>query len=845
MKRLRCRKLNNNGSTLVFVVVAIIFIGLLASLILALSASSFKMRTVDYSSRQNFYEGEEYSGKIYSNLGMNAIGILGEAYVNTMGKINTDTIYGKQELNNYLKKVFYKNMVIYLGIAPNTASDADVASIAKAYDSAEVIALSEKLQNIADSSKKLVSVKICGDVVCKIDGGTRTTDTGEETYPTIVINDVRLQYLDTTTTGNGFESDYTFDIVIQYPEWDFTFVNPASAASDVDTFLDYVLISNGKIEFKEGSSRTVYGCVATGSNSYVTDNDSSDNGLWITGATVNFKPNDANRYNELAIVVSDNVRINSTQNFASSMLISGETANMYDEQADDLWCNSVILGDSKSTTLYTKESAFTSSNANLFIRDDLQLDADYSRALITGGSYFGYGNNNLIEGANVQNASSAIIVNGKYANLKMSNLNQINVLGLAYINLGGTIYRTGESITVKGNQDLYLIPESLMGTNVSNPIKAGSSSEGRFNADVLKNNLLSNTWLTDYLDTTTPFIAKTANVNGVSYTFYYFRFSTVDAQNRFAANVMSAGGSSDAVRTEIRERVLDNLAVMNDRVMNKTALTENDKLIISAGTDGGFFTVGADVTSAITGDQDKAKGTENISAGNLAAITLDTYTFQRKYTLMKCLLMPVYNTNLSNYSSIDRVDLRWKHNKWPTDYSYTGSEAVYNDGLNNSAVSNFIDIARLNNYVNKAKLAGNAYYSCEHDGRELRYYNDDVIVDSSFGSVSVLVVDGNVTVTAAFKGLIMATGQITVTGSGDLQSDPEVVDKLMRAEQKQGSGHTNCMGDQIARSDVFYFYPVTGSTSIYGDSINQLKYSDVLYYNNWRKYGVEEPVAAP
>lgn len=839
MKRLRSQKLNSKGSTLVFVIVAIIFIGLLASLILALSASSFKMRTVDYSSRQNFYEGEEYSGKIYSNLGMNAIGILGEAYVNTMGKINTDTIYGQQQLNDYLKKVFYKNMVVYLGMASNTASDADIETVTKAYDTAEVIALTEKLQNIADSSKKLVNVKICGDVVCKINGGTRTTATGEETYPTIVINDVRLQYLDTTTTGNGFESDYTFDIVIQYPEWDFTFVNPASAASDVDTFLDYVLISNGKLQFADGAARTVSGCVATGSNSYVTDNDSTDNGLWITGSTVTFRENTANRYNKLAVVVSDNVRIDSTQMNTSSMILEGNSG-------DNLWCNSVILGDAKSTTLYTKESGFKSSNANLYIRDDLQLDADYSNASITGGSYFGYGNNNLIEGNNTQNASSAIIVNGKYASLRMENLRQINVLGLAYINLGGTIYRTGESITIKGNQDIYLIPESLMGANVSNPIKAGSSSEGRFNADTLTNNLLSNEWLSGYLDSSSPFITKSAVINGVSYTFYYFRFSTVDAQNRFAADVMSASGNGNVVRTEIRERVLDNLAVMNDRVINKTSQSLEDRVIISAGVsaDGGFFTVGADVTSAVTGDQDKAKGTESMSAGNLAAITLDTYTFQRKYTLMKCLLMPVNNSILSNYSSVDRIDLDWKHNKWPTEYTYTGNESIPNGSLNVSAVSNFIDTARLNNYVNMAKSAGNSYYSCKHDGRELRYYNDDVVVDSSFGNVSVVVVDGNVTVTAAFKGLIMATGQITVTGTGELQSDPEVVDELMRAEQNQGSGHDNCMGDQIARSDVFYFYPVIGSTSIYGDSINQLKYSDVLYYNNWRKYGVEEGTSA-
>ena len=57
MKKMQKFKLNNEGSTLVFVVVALMFLCLLAALVLALSVAGYRIKTVDYQSRQNFYEG--------------------------------------------------------------------------------------------------------------------------------------------------------------------------------------------------------------------------------------------------------------------------------------------------------------------------------------------------------------------------------------------------------------------------------------------------------------------------------------------------------------------------------------------------------------------------------------------------------------------------------------------------------------------------------------------------------------------------------------------------------------------------------------------------------------------
>lgn len=61
----------------------------------------------------------------------------------------------------------------------------------------------------------------------------------------------------------------------------------------------------------------------------------------------------------------------------------------------------------------------------------------------------------------------------------------------------------------------------------------------------------------------------------------------------------------------------------------------------------------------------------------------------------------------------------------------------------------------------------------------------DYTVDSST-KYGIVVVDGNVTVTSDFKGLILASGTVTATGTTVLVSDMVTVDKLLQlaAENK-------------------------------------------------------------
>jgi hypothetical protein len=842
MKKFLFAKKNNDGSTMLFVLVSVMFIGLLATLITALSVAGFKMKNVDYLSKKNFYEGEEYTSKIYNEFGMNAVGILGEAYVSTMGNINSGSITSKDSMNNYLMNLYYKNMLIYLKLEAAGVSDTALKLPIKFDNASSQVSdptngMTARIQSIVDPSdpaSRQVEASVNGDIYCIPAGLTKVeveaalgTAPGcleydevslQTAYPVIIINDVHLTYV---KSSNNYESDYTFDIVIRYPDWDFTFANPVSASSDIDTFLDYVLISNDAMVFN-GVNEGVHGCVSAGTNGVVAQNEDFDDyssgfkyGIQInSGAQVHFYENGENRYEPLAIVATDNVTVNSTLTNPSYMAVHG----------GKLWCNSVILNMAETDYDGTATgSTFTTSSTKLYIQDDLQLDGDFSTAIISGGSYYGYSTNSSTTSNTAQNSSSAIMVNGNKSSVSLSGLDVLSVNGLAYLNFKnkGTLYRTGESITVKGTQVMYLVPDDYMyattGTKIGNPVKV-SGSGITYTADQAE--IASG--LTDFFgysylknmaaDGEYPFIVRNYTINGSEYAFYYLNFKSTSAQGNYVKNVLNSS-STDSVLLATREKVLKALSDMNETAAS----------LVSASASS-MFTAGAIVT-ANGGEQ---AGTA--SASGVADVVIDSMNLRNKYLLMKSILVPVPDDEIVvDFSNVVCKDLIYKNNIDSTAYPST-SRAIVNQYLNRSAVDNIIDTTKLQLYA----ADGGGVWSRSHADGDLVYINSyggeaDV---TSYTHKGVVVVNGDAVVKGSFTGLIIATGRITVSGSGELYSSPDVVEGVLTAEQS----YVPTSSEVGPRSDVFRFYPCATSLTAYGDSIDQLDYSDVIYYDNWRRY---------
>ena len=52
------RQLNNSGSTLIIVLVAVSFLVILASIIISVSSANLRMKQIEYAMKQNFYVDE-------------------------------------------------------------------------------------------------------------------------------------------------------------------------------------------------------------------------------------------------------------------------------------------------------------------------------------------------------------------------------------------------------------------------------------------------------------------------------------------------------------------------------------------------------------------------------------------------------------------------------------------------------------------------------------------------------------------------------------------------------------------------------------------------------------------
>ncbi len=890
MKLFHKKKLNNAGSTLAFVVIGLVFIGLLASLILALSAAAFRMKNIDYSSRKNFYEGEEYSGRIYTELGMNSIGILGEAYTDTMGKLNSGAITSKTALNNYLKKIYYKEMMLYLGLVsrdltgdPNDlALDAQLMAPELVYspnssDAAEVAkveAVETMLQNIvsrvepnADGTPgtpdpdKIPKVQVYGDIICKPEGGTYDDGT---TYPTITINDVHLEYIDKT---ENFESNYTFDIVIKFPKWDFTYSNPVSESTDIDSFVDFVFISEGALKFAQnGAVMDVNGCIAAGDNSLTATNSSTDKGIFIDYCTVNFNQNSSNWYEKFVAVATDNVVVNSSAAFDGVL-------NIY---SGKLWCNSIILNRDATINASTHHSTVTAgTDVEVFLQDDLQLEGIDSRVSMTGTYLYAYGTNTT-DGGMAQDTSSAVIVNGYNSSISLDQMKGLYVYGLAYLDIpqGGS-YRTGESLSIKTNQDIYLVPSVYMEGATSNPTTAYLNDEQlKQIADNLKNNAQYGEFFGyQYLkDGSVRIVQKDAagneihdadgnpvyvtvpstapadqavirrsftNNKGKTYYFYYLNFATPLAQSNYVNTVLGdhalSNRNQEDIRIELKDRVYENLTDNLSQDGTKYVLSYNMATGVPA------FTVGALITAR--GGTDKNSSTVQDRADS-ATMLLDATTaasrFRKRYRLAKSLLIDVADSTeiLDDYNSVLCKDLAvttvGKRNYDSSKFNKSYRD-ISNLQLTRSTITNMINLAKLDIY---AKSNGGTVWDRSHNvtggTATLRYVSASggtpYVLSSGFRGV--LVVDGSVEINGNVEGLVIATGQITVKGGSTFTSNPQMVHELLTKEQTADP----VVNNDDPRSDVFYFYPTDHSNSAVGKKAAELDYSDVVYFDNWRRY---------
>ena len=594
---------DNKGSVMITVLVAFLFVAVLASIILATVTVNFKMRSIDRRTKDEFYYAEKALNDLYNGIGQECSEIMGETYNDVLSKYkksDDSTYMDEEEAYKSFKKAFVT--AFYKDIASNQAdkfsayvvkdtskkgsSDKASRAIVKKYGTIKYYNNSSRSESYTISSESDVSIEKVG---------------------LIVIEGVKVQSNPDANENVGYISEINTDIVVEVPRVSFFTTNNRA--------YDYAILANDGIELESNAIVKANGNVYGGTLPFteIADNVSSyKKAADYGGITLN--DNSKFEINDAAYVVSGG---DITLNGGEFSINQNNT--MLNNQ---IWFENIEVN----------KPSVIKVNGDLFAADDLQINsgADGATTVNIKGSYYGYNDGarqmtgeggtkklttkkaiitslNDYEKAsadddNISSRSSSIVINAKQANVDMSDLKTLLLCGNAFINhmskdkiepgsdiksnrkaedppkteYLNLIINAGkisdasvpESVALKMTQDIILMPTQFL--KDTNPRICESGSSDPFQADAVS---IPSDWFgLSYIDPIKPYtyVKLDADNSAMIYAYCYLNFKDDESKTAYVKAVID-GADTGAQPTayDIKTEMLDRMEAYKDKLTIK------------------------------------------------------------------------------------------------------------------------------------------------------------------------------------------------------------------------------------------------------------------------------------
>ena len=807
----RRKKLNNDGSTLITVLVAVSFLVILASIIITVSSANVRMKQIEYAMKQNFYVDEIGLDDIYNGIGRDVSVALSKAYSQTLIDANTTGKYPTQKAAYIAFAGIFKNGLIDLfGDVGDGASATTLA----------------KLNGYISRSEtgEVLQVESYGGVTIETD-----PETGADMWR-YILKDVKVKYV----KDDMYESVITTDIVIDVPYINFF--------QDFSQLLDYSLIGNEGIYFN-GAGAIVEGNVYAGI-------DSADHNAAYAGYMYDTGLYDGVNFNKSVVKFVDSSYIISKGDFnicESSVTIESKLSDVTKEAQSNLWAENIrTVENGRSSTLFGGTALTPSvlkATANIFVADDLELNARNSSVSLVG-NYYGYNYNNsgsamytTFENRNIKDkyllgdkmqaantTSSAIVVNAANSTLDLSKLHTLMVAGVAYVDIkdGEKAYaglatgeaqefRTGESIAMRYNQFMYLAPTEIL-TGVSNPQLNGSTNLDEVCPAV--GNLKLEGWFgRTYLEADKPIIPVVYQDNGKSYTYYYLNI--IEGQEiQYVKDIMEAtdpgeeGAAADKQKWYLKQEITERAQMSGI----------SSHITIGSGSESSVKIY----TTGLLTDTGEASKTLQKNVISLESMAARSTSLQKHYAQLYVNLEPNKATDVEEAKRMSK------------DYP----------------LANFLDLSKLKSGKLPNSMSGREVPGVK--GARVWIVDEGIspTLDISGEALKGIVLcNGDLTITGnggSFEGLIVATGKITVKGNVTIQADRGVVQAVLESEQRSVIETEKDKLDEIKlnqyASHYFLNTVLVGLVNLEEDDIIDMdkrvtstEYTDYIYYDNWRR----------
>lgn len=445
-------KLNNKGAALIMVIIALLFVGIIAAVVLSLTNSNIRNVFSRTSSTGNFYSAEKAIDEIKSRLQEYADDAARAAYTDWLQRYSS----------------------LYNGTEDKSAADLFVemyvAELAKILEHD----LLKDGAGLIDISDLLIEVPV-GAGPGKVNvSWTETPSIVVSDPQKLVLKDVGIKYVD----DRGYASYITTDL-------EFTMEYPGMAANAAINLnlpcADYAIIADEQINATAGNPIRVIGSVYGGGLEVKTEGGTTTE--TYTGEGITVENGSTLNVDARYMLTRNLIKLKGTAKLNVKGSHSGNTTLGYcNIWAKDINLDSVLVNEKREGT------PKATVKANIHLSDDLTLDAENSSFVAEQGSkFYGYNvsnakaddvdTNGAVNRTGTPEGSSAIVINGKNSTLDLSQASEIWVAGKTFIsvpNIGNAMniynavetgdkveaaaFMQGESVSYRAMQAAYLLP---------------------------------------------------------------------------------------------------------------------------------------------------------------------------------------------------------------------------------------------------------------------------------------------------------------------------------------------------------------------------------------------------
>ena len=407
----RKRRLGNEGSAFVVVLICMLVIGIIAAIVLGLAQSNLKNIGTGMKSSDNFYEAEEAVDELKDSLKQMANEAVKKAYEDYLQLYAINSVGGgmtEEQLKMKFNELFSQNIEEELGkYFRKGSSDAtqpanDYKDLLYKYN-IDSITTEDEEWLLGDSTKTPAFYVI------------------DPSNNVVSIKNIKITFRDADGHLSTITTDLSFDVTIPS-------ITVGSNVGLSTSVADFALISDHTVKNSGTGSPIIMGSIYGGGQS-ATDEKDAD-GKYI--------------YDEPGLLFSNSC----TAKLFSNMIISRtslatqnganvEIAHSNEKRAvgivgdyySSIWVNNILMDGTSSSKLKIQGTCN--------VADDLTIDSDGStfELAATNSQYYGFNTNKRLSDGSMSSAetSSSIVINGSGITLDLSKASKLWLAGKSYV----------------------------------------------------------------------------------------------------------------------------------------------------------------------------------------------------------------------------------------------------------------------------------------------------------------------------------------------------------------------------------------------------------------------------